>query len=146
MYYFLDIDGVLNHRSMWKKGFSIDPKAVENLALLLSKDADPKIVLSSTWRAGFDVSGNSVSTDILSEELKKYGLKIEDVTPNGKNKTRQDEIEYYIRRHGVGEYLVLDDDPSLFPEPESINLYVVDEEIGLTEKDVEKILKKSRYG
>lgn len=51
-----------------------------------------------------------------------------------------------IRRHGVGEYLVLDDDPSLFPEPESINLYVVDAEIGLTEKDVKKILKKSRYG
>lgn len=94
MYYFLDIDGVLNNRNMWKNGYSIDLKSVENLALLLSYDDNPKIVLSSTWRTGFDISGNHVSSDILSDELKKYGLKIEDVTPNGKNKTRQDEIEY----------------------------------------------------
>ncbi len=142
MYYFLDIDGVLNNRYMWKNGYSIDPKAVENLALLLSYDDNPKIVLSSTWRTGFDISGNVVSNDILSDELKKYGLKINDVTPTGKDKTRQDEIMYYIRRHGVGEYLVLDDDPSLFPEPEKIRLYLVDPETGLTENDVKRIHRK----
>ncbi len=144
MHYFLDIDGVLNHRSMWRKAFTIDPKAVANLAKLLSYDKEPVIVLSSTWRNGIDVSGNSGSSDALSEELKKHGLKISDVTPTGYNKTRQDEIEFYIRRHNVGRYLILDDDASLFPNPNRINLYLTDPETGLTEEDVRKIRKQMK--
>ena len=77
----------------------------------------------------------------LSVKLEEYGLYIEDSTPIT-SKTRQEEIEYYIRRHNIVEYIVLDDDESLFPWPERINLYLTDYNNGLTDKDVKMILKK----
>lgn len=53
------------------------------------------------------------------ESFAEYNLIIEDLTHDS-NKTRQEEIEYYIRRHSISSYIVLDDDESLFPYPERI--------------------------
>ena len=39
------------------------------------------------------------------------------------------------------EYLVLDDDESLFPYPERINLYLTNYKTGITESDIRKLKK-----
>lgn len=70
-------------------------------------------------------------------------ITVEDVTPNtGGRKTRQEEIEYYIRRNNIQNYLILDDDESLFPEKEKIDIFFTDYKKGLTDSDVKQIVKK----
>ena len=51
---------------------------------------------------------------------------------------RQKEIEDYVNSRGVSEYIILDDDKSLYNGIK--NLYVVNEKTGLTDKDVKAIL------
>lgn len=124
MYYFLDIDGVLNTKSDWCNPYTVRMSLVENFLSLIREDKDAKVVLSSTWRANPDKIGQYIP--------------IYDVTPSS-NKTRQEEIEYYIRRHQVDRYIILDDDESLFPHIERLNIYLVDYRKGLTVEDVKKI-------
>lgn len=142
MFYFLDIDGVLNKKSDWITPFSINSLCLKNFSKLIESDNNPHIILSSTWRSGYTNKGiMSARGNNLSVKLEEYGLYIEDSTPIT-SKTRQEEIEYYIRRHNIVEYIVLDDDESLFPWPERINLYLTDYNTGLTDKDVKMLLKK----
>lgn len=129
MVYFLDVDGVLNKEADWRKPYTINSTCLENFKKLLSHDKQPTIVLSSTWRANLDI-------------IAQY-IKVDDVTPNTSGrKTRQEEIEYYIRRNDIKKYLVLDDDSTLFPNKERLNIYFTDHKNGLTDDDVKKIIKK----
>lgn len=57
MYYFLDVDGVLNRESDWCKPFTVNPICVRNFKKLLSNDKDSHVILSSTWRQGFTNAG-----------------------------------------------------------------------------------------
>ncbi len=142
MYYFLDVDGVLNKESDWRVPFSLNAECLGNFAELIRADREPHVILSSTWRAGYTNTGaKSGKGDGLSEKLSEYGITIEDSTPVS-NKTRQEEIEFYIRRHNVSSYVILDDDESLFPRPKEINLFLTDYKTGLTKADVRKIIKK----
>ncbi len=142
MYYFLDVDGVLNRECDWKRSFTLCDECVSCLAKLLGRDKDPHIILSSTWRAGYTNTGSTGNGgDVLTEKLLEYGLHIEGSTPVSA-KSRQEEIEYYIRRHDISAYLVLDDDPSLFPWPDRINLYLTDYRKGLTMQDVKRLHRR----
>jgi hypothetical protein len=57
-------------------------------------------------------------------------------------KSRQDEIEYYIRRNGINDYIILDDDKSLYTDISKVNIYITDYLTGLTDKDTKKVLKQ----
>lgn len=140
MYYFLDIDGVLNKESDWRKPFTLNDSCVSCFAEIIKKDSSPHIILSSTWRAGYTNKGEKTSDDQFSK-LSEYGITIEGTTPIS-SKTRQEEIEYYIRKNSVKDYVILDDDESLFPWPERINLYLTDYKTGLTGKDARTIIRK----
>lgn len=141
MFYFLDVDGVLNRESDWRIPFTVNEECLKNFVMLIKKDSDPHIVLSSTWRVGFTNTGvMSSGGNSLADKLAAYGIRIEAFTPVS-NKTRQEEIEFYIRRNNVTEYLVLDDDASLFPWPERLHLYLTDYKTGLTDKDIRKIYR-----
>ena len=141
MYVFLDIDGVLNKESDWKRSFTINDSCLYQFASLMKTIKEPHIILSSTWRAGYTNKGAVVEhSDTLSSKFAEYNLIIEDSTPVS-NKTRQEEIEYYIRRHSISAYIVLDDDESLFPYPERINLYLTNYKTGITESDIRKLKK-----
>lgn len=145
MYYFLDVDGVLNKESDWRKPFTLNPICVNNFKKLLSCDKDSHVILSSTWRQGFTNTGiKSSEKDNSADVFGKYGIYIEGTTPIS-NKSRQEEIEYYIRRNGIKEYLILDDDESLFPRTEDINLYITNYKEGLTEADVKRIAKRQKW-
>ena len=110
----------------------------------LEKREPVEIVLSSTWRAGLakdsDGTLRTGTGDILVKALQDHGLKISDVTPFS-DRTRQEEILYYVRRHGITEFLTLDDDDSLFQDPQAVHLHLVDYRLGLTKKDVRRILQ-----
>lgn len=142
MYYFLDVDGVLNKESDWHKPFTVNPICVSNFKELMHKDEDPHVILSSTWRKGFTNTGvKSARADSVMTIFDEFGIRIEGTTPTS-NKSRQEEIEHYIKRNGIKEYLIIDDDESLFSRLADINIYLTDYKNGLTELDVKKILKQ----
>lgn len=146
MYYFLDVDGVLNRESDWCKPFTVNPICVRNFKKLLSNDKDSHVILSSTWRQGFTNAGiKSSRADSLMNVFDELGIHIEGTTPIS-NKSRQEEIEYYIKRNGIKDYLVLDDDESLFPRLEDINLFITNYKEGLTEADVRQIVRRKKRG
>lgn len=141
MFYFLDIDGVLNKESDWKRPFTLNEKCLKIFSKLIKNDKDAHIILSSTWRVGCNNRGVLLKNenDYIAK-LDKYGIKIENSIPIS-GKSRQEEIEYYIRRNQVKNYIVLDDDLELFPWPERINLYVINYKTGIREEDVKQICK-----
>ena len=156
IYLFLDVDGVLNKESDWKTPFSLDRSCVKALADFAAKTKwECRIVLISTWRAGVGrsasgyqrestepyPSGNSRQYDRLCRVLEEYGLSIYDTTPIS-DKGRQAEVEFYIRRHQVEDYIVIDDDLSMYDEPGRLVFYAPDYRTGFTREDVKKALKQ----
>ena len=130
---FLDIDGVLNRKSDWTRHGAIREECVRALSLLCCKLSCHQIVLSSSWRAG--------DTSELQTALQEHELCIIGATPVS-NKTRAEEIAFYARREGIANYLILDDDESLFGENPPKELYLTNHLTGLTEKDVAAICKR----
>ena len=129
MYYFLDMDGVLNRESDWRKPFTVNPACLDSFRTLLRCDRNPVIVLSSTWRTNLDA-------------VTPY-FRVDDITPNtAGRKTRQEEIEFYIRRKGIKDYLIIDDDRTLFSNPENLRIYFTNHKTGLTNTDVKRIITK----
>ena len=143
LYIFFDVDGVLNKESDWHNKVYVDPACVKVLGrikdTLKQTYAEIRFVITSTWRAGVSKSGNDTKQIAsLKEHLESVGIQIYDSTPIS-TKGRQAEICYYIRRNGVNDYVILDDDKSLFEAPEEINLYLTDYKTGLVDQDVVRI-------
>ena len=145
-YVFFDVDGVLNCENDWRtKRFFVNDNCLAVLKQFVEwlkkvSGQTPKLIICSTWRIGMD---NKNKTDasamsILEQKLASVGLFIADSTPVSK-KSRQEEIEYYIRRHNVKCYVIIDDDNKLYPRPEEIRLYVPDYRTGLTNKDLKSL-------
>lgn len=145
IYVFLDVDGVLNKESDWKNKFYLDISCVKvfgELCRELGKlYGEVRTVLISTWRAGISKSGTDAKQiGRLEECLAKEGIRIYGTTPISE-KGRQAEVEYYIRRNHVSKYIVIDDDLSLFSEPEKLKLFVPDYRTGLVQGNIKKIVK-----
>ena len=127
---FLDVDGVLNSK---QDGNSIKLRTDSHFRLLqeIVKATGAKIVLSSSWRAGF-----AKARTTLSNRLKKYGLEIMDSTPVLSGLSRRgDEIRQWLddNRKSVERFIILDDDD--MEEFTGTNLVQTDSEIGLQEED-----------
>ena len=142
-YIFLDIDGVLNKESEWNLKYHINKNCVQILKDIVDSIIDNvSIVLTSTWKNGYSKDGHhSPQISKLISVLNEYELNISDITPIT-NKGRQAEVEYYIRRHNITKYLVLDDDISLFENPKMLNLYVVNYKTGLISNDIKNIQRR----
>ena len=144
MHLFLDIDGVLNCERDWRVPYSINSNCLNVFAKLikeLEKRERVEVVLISTWRAGLgDGKGNLNPVDKLMKELKILGIMVEGCTPMS-DKGRQAEVEFYIRRNKIRNYIILDDDSSLYSDIDAVRLYVVDHKTGLQEADIKKITK-----
>lgn len=143
MYIFLDVDGVLNKRSDWTKPFTLNDECVRNFNELVGQINNAKIVLSSSWRSGISRNGEMAKhVEELMDKLKAVGIDTIDKTAVSPDGSRTKEIDYYLRRHEIDSYIILDDDVSLFEDGKRTrNLYLTDETTGLTGKDVSKILK-----
>ncbi len=146
MYVFFDIDGVLNKKSDWKNKYSIDIDCVKVFSEIVkyykSRYSEVRLVICSTWRLGWaNNMNNSAPIDKLKELFESMNLKIYDKTSISQ-KSRQEEIEYYIKRNNVKKYIILDDDKSLFPCPDNVNLYCPNYLTGLTKQDLKNIKKE----
>ena len=131
LYIFLDIDGVLNTSAEWRKLYALNDKCVERFAAYVKKQKkEVRIVLSSSWRTGFAYNRESLPhIKDLKKRLAVYGLSIYGKTPILKGHTREEEIKAYIENNNVKDYVIIDDDKSLFSS-EVKNLYLVDAKKG----------------
>ena len=131
-YIFLDVDGVLNNRLylLYYKDQDgvINEYAVELLSKLV-KQFDAKVILSSSWRDGFDDNMQPTHPTIkmfdgteeegrcskLLKMLTKYGIVLCGKTGSvneGVHWGRPTEIYNYVKEHLTPEdnYVILDDD------------------------------------
>ena len=141
MYIFLDVDGVLNRESDWNKHFTLNPECIANFKELVKHIPDAKIVLSSTWRNGIARDGKKAKhiEDLISM-IETAGIHTVDKTAYSPDGNRSREIEYFLKRHEKDNYLILDDDRSIFDKGTS-NLYIIDSIKGITSDDVTRIIK-----
>lgn len=123
---FLDIDGVLNTSETFKRRhYEYKKTGIYNLEIddfrlnYLKQIVDctnAKIVLSSTWRSGFEKKDNKIipiyyKTKQLVDIFEKYGLEFYDITPYDKNRYRENEILKYLEnREDIESFIVVDDE------------------------------------
>lgn len=147
---FLDFDGVINAQTgEWKTTEVPDylgycphnPKLIEHLNHLIDQ-TQAKLVISSTWRLGTDVT----TLQQVCTALGIHGTVIGKTDSLGKWTVRGNEIAKYIdeNKEQLGydyswnykSYVILDDDSDMLL-PQAANFVRVDNEVGLTLKDVE---------
>lgn len=150
---FLDVDGVLNTTNSRASLYEVKEDNVKALKILVEKLEKKgyiaKLILSSTWRIGYEKDLDRCLPQIkrLVMELEEKGLSIYDKTPVFNEQTRDVEIQRYIRGYRLKKedflYLILDDDVSVFDKEtlKKLCFYRVNEKTGLTMTDVAKIMK-----
>ena len=85
----------------------------------------------------------AVHIDDLLKALEPAGIMFLDKTGIAPDGSRTKEIDFYLRRHPEERYIILDDDPTLFDQPKNTpHLYLTSSKTGLTDADVDRILKK----
>lgn len=143
---FLDIDGVLNTSSQWRRPYSLNNDCVREFCRYV-KQVKGRVVLTSSWRAGFDGPGNINNTKQIKQleaELAKYGISIYDKTPILTGRTRDKEIDRYLYFHPDNQYIIIDDDVTEYMVITSSN-HFVDANVGFTRKDAVICRKTMRY-
>ena len=117
IFIFLDIDGVLNTASQWKRMYQLDDGCIARFneyIRALSTKGSVRIILTSSWKNGFDPAGHH--TPQLQALIAKLGIPILGKTENRADGDRAAEINDYIQNHKIenDECIVIDDDPELF--------------------------------
>lgn len=143
---FLDIDGVLD---TYKSRYQLDPVLMERLGTLLAH-TDAKIVVSSSWRSNDVASTVEFMTDSDNPSVGSHPFpftdKVVGITPilysviDGdidRPATRGEEIAAYLKAHPCDNYVILDDCDEMLRD-QWPHLVLVNDEVGLTEADVEK--------
>lgn len=116
---FLDIDGVLNsneHTAFIKSFITygdnmiepFDDECLYNLKYIVD-ETDAKIIITSIWRLFPDY------LYILMNKLEEYGLdkNVISLTTSNKYKDKLQEIAVKLKKLGITEYVVLDNDKTL---------------------------------
>lgn len=140
MYIFLDIDGVLNKESQWNVPYSLNDGCIKSFCRYIKKVKNPKIVLTSTWKTGFEKNGKCLpQVERLLDKLAVYGVDIYDKTLTAPDNDRSKEIAYYLKRHPIEEYVILDDDKTLYSDKK--HLVIINYKVGFVDADIRKIKK-----
>ena len=144
---FLDIDGVLNsneHTAFIKSFVTYSDNMIEpfdddclyNLKYIVD-ETDAKIIITSIWCLFPDY------LYILMNKLEEYGLdkNVISLTTSNKYKDKLQEIAVKLKKLGVTEYVVLDNDKTL-----NLNRHVItNNATGLTEIDAKQAIKILTY-
>ena len=139
---FLDVDGVLNGGKT--DGYSRELLGDEYFQRLkrLVETTNAKVVLSSSWRIGYDPESH-IPSKTLHDKLKNIGVDLYGMTDLIKwydGKTRGDEIRAWLVNHPeVDRFVILDDDCDMAEYTET-NLVRTDTYLGLQDGDVEKAI------
>ena len=140
---FLDIDGVLNsdeHTAFIKSFISYDDNMIEpfddeclyNLKYIVD-ETDAKIIITSIWRLFPDY------LYILMNKLEEYDLdkNVISLTTSNKYKDKLQEIAVKLKKLGITEYVVLDNDKTL-----NLDRHIITNNVtGLTEIDAKQAVK-----
>lgn len=144
---FLDVDGVLNNnrtRTVTFDGWCfVDDYLVERLKQIIDATG-AKIVLSSTWRDGWnreDESKNEPFFNQLRDKFKEYGMEIWDALPMPMRPSRGTAIAEWFELHkdlDIESFVILDDwyDMGIYRD----HLIWINGNIGLTDNDVEETI------
>ena len=139
----LDVDGVLNNRHTRTVTFDgwcfVDDFLVARLKRIIDATG-AKIVLSSTWRDGWnreDESKNAPFFNQLRDKLKEYGMEIWDALPLPLRPNRGLAIAEWFELHkdlDIESFIILDDwyDMGIYRD----HLIWINGNIGLTDEDV----------
>lgn len=150
---FLDIDGVLNTSNSFNTKYELYSNNLAVLEDLISlcreKGFIGKIVLTSTWRLGYDADYDKCSPQVknLIDKLSERGITVLGKTPIYQDKPRDVEILRYIREYALSNhdfvYVTVDDDVSIYDSSklQAINFYKVNQNTGLEKSDIKNILK-----
>lgn len=121
---FLDIDGVLNYAGCkYKIGgiYFVDDEKIKLLKELID-NTDAKVVLSSTWRFGWEDLELGLETNnkndfvMLRDKLLEYDITLYDKTPRSASRYRGEEIGMWLKdRNDIDNILILDDDTDMNP-------------------------------
>lgn len=114
---FLDCDGVLNTcktKEMFRGFTGMDDKRLDYLKQIIDA-TDAKIILSSTWRLGYNKDGHQYKDlgDYLKDKLAEHGLEVYDVTPDlgDHGIYRGREIKQWLSEHeDVEDFIIIDDE------------------------------------
>jgi hypothetical protein len=130
MLLFLDFDGVLHPVRSNGLGFFC---RLELLETTLARYPDVQIIISSSWREAYPGG-------VLSDMLGRLGSRFIGLTPV-LGESRYSEILKVMEAHPNIPYVILDDDPSLFPT-DCQELLLCDPLIGFDERAVEELERR----
>lgn len=143
---FLDIDGVLD---TYKSHYMLDPVLLDRLGNILGRTGS-WIVISSSWRCENVPDTVEFLTDYDNPRVGSnpfpFADRIVGVTPIlytvvdddiDRPATRGEEITAYLKAHPCDNYVILDDCDEMQGD-QRLHLVLVNDEIGLTDHDVEK--------
>jgi hypothetical protein len=134
---FLYIDGVLNNHSRVINFYcGIHPELVQRLNQITDA-TDASIVISSAWR--YMVYGGAMTLRGLCYLFATHGIKapIIDITQRDEEvPQREEQIAEYIIKHGIQQYVVLDDLPLQIP-----NFVKTEGNVGLTDTHVKQAIE-----
>lgn len=144
---FLDIDGVLNsdEHTAFIKSFvtygdnmiePFDDECLYNLKYIVD-ETDAKIIITSIWRLFPEY------LNLLMNKLEEYGLdkNVISLTISNKYKDKLQEIAVKLKKMGITEYVVLDNDNTL-----NLDRHIItNNATGLTEIDAKQAVKILTY-
>ena len=144
---FLDIDGVLNsneHTAFIKSFVTYNDNMIEpfddeclyNLKYIVD-ETDAKIIITSIWRLFPEY------LNLLMNKLEEYGLdkNVISLTISNKYKDKLQEIAVKLKKLGITEYVVLDNDNTL-----NLDRHIItNNATGLTEIDAKQAVKILTY-
>ena len=103
---FLDIDGILNTRSSWRRMYQLSDSCVAEFASF-AKRQDAKIVLTSSWRNGFEkeekkpeVENNMRTIKLFADEFRPEVVKptLQNFTTQNKEIKSETQVSDYEPR------------------------------------------------
>ena len=144
---FLDIDGVLNsdEHTAFIKSFvtysdnmiePFDDECLYNLKYIVD-ETDAKIIITSIWRLFPEY------LNLLMNKLEEYGLdkNVISLTISNKYKDKLQEIAVKLKKLGITDYVVLDNDNTL-----NLDRHIItNNATGLTEIDAKQAVKILTY-
>lgn len=135
----LDIDGVMVTTPSWKRPELLDDnfsrfneRAVMNLSRIIS-ETDATIVLTTSHKSNFSIPE-------WKNIFQRRGLNvtsIEKLNDNNNHSNRKDEVLNWLSSRNEENYVIIDDDKSLYDLPSDIKnkCVITSPLIGLTEND-----------
>ena len=116
---FLDVDGVLNCATTEERVrdlLFVEDRKIQLLKELVD-ETGATIILSSTWRFGFENPNLYPELLELENKLAQFGLLIEGSTPVDARGHRGKEIDEWLKAHAdeVESFVILDDDSDVAP-------------------------------